>query len=665
MQDNCPADQTDLRTSWQPNPDDRSQCVLLTAPCLPTPWDSHTYLQPSTEYPEFCEISVSSLDSNYAACIAATGVVMEDDGLVCRIIQTAICPSGVRVSFDTCRTVERRKWTCPMDSVPRNEFNTCYKAPTITILGTHPACGPGAPTLLILDCAEYVGDDFVQNPTLASCSGYDPVARPGTFLLVASTAYWCTYDSSLVDIDCHAPNPPCGQAIALCLMRASQTGGCSVVSKTIACRALQARFAAGNVELEVVRTANCEPCVILPFQPIPTACPEDLTDEPQEDSRSRSRDTAFEAILGEERDIRVGDSRCYQVTGGTIWPTYYPGGEPLANHSRCARLGSPCPNPSPGRLSWASSHFSQLAVVNSPVTITIHDIPTTYDRQGFAYRSGSTFNTRNQDYAEYPDPNPILSDNFMRIWEDVNNTTAYNSVVDMTNGSGRECILYYLPRFELKARELWPDNPTDRQEIEDLFGVDALGWWNTMTQDEKERRTQAQGLGWWNDLTAVDRDARTADMTQEMDCDSTNNNLAWCRWQSAKPGYYKLTGFGAWIMSYWRNRNWISTQNWTIYNNTVSRLSSTNRTDLLNKINGWGLTPEDFGFNSALTALIPLPAGRDPETLLTTRAFQSRCPPLDVRVVCLNQGGTGNYVETEPIGVTVHEMRVGTVTPAN
>ena len=658
-EDNCPQDPNDLRTAWQPNPNDPSQCVLLTAPCLPTPWDSHTYLQPSTQFPEFCELSVSSLDSTYTACTASTGVVVEDDGLVCRIIQNAICPSGVRVGFDTCRTIERRKWTCPMDSVPRNEFNTCYRALTTNILGTHPACGPGAPTLLILDCAEYVGDDFTAVP----CSGFDPVRRPSTFGSVTNN-YWCSYDSSLVDIDCHAPNPPCASAMALCLKRASQTGGCSVVSKTIACRVLQARFAAGTVELEVVRTANCEPCVILPFQPIPAACPEDLTDEPQQESRSRSRNAAFEAILTEEQDIRVGDSRCYRVSGGTIWPTHYPGGEPLADHPNCERLASICPNPSPGHLTWASSHFSQLAVVNSPVAITIHDIPTTYSGQDYVSRFGSALSTRLRTYAEYPEPDLAFTDNFMRLWEDVNNTVAYSSVANMANSS-RECIIYYLPLFELKVRELWPDNPTDFLEIQDLFGADSLAWWNNIpTDDEKRRRTQAQGLEWWDDLNAAERTDRIAEMTQEINCDSSNDDLAWCRWQSAKPGYYKLTGFGAWVLNSSGIRTWVSSQTATSLNNVASGLSSGVRTRLLNRINGWGLTPEDLGFNSTLTAIIPLPAGRDPETLFTTRAFQARCPPLDVRVVCTYAGGTGNYVETEPIGVAVHEMRVSTVTPA-
>ena len=173
--DNCPT----APAPWSPQPADTdfltsAECILELPPCLATPWDSSQFLQPSTQYPEFCETSVVSSDSNYTACVNATGVVVEDNGSVCRVIQNAICPSGVRVSPTNCRTVQRRTWTCPMDFVPRNEFNTCYKTP-VTSYTNHPACGPGAPTLIILDCATYVGDDFVQNPTLVPCSSFDPV----------------------------------------------------------------------------------------------------------------------------------------------------------------------------------------------------------------------------------------------------------------------------------------------------------------------------------------------------------------------------------------------------------------------------------------------------------------------------------------------------------
>ena len=155
--DNCPT----APAAWRPQPTDpeyptASDCTLEIPPCLATPWDSSQYLQRSSQYPEFCEISVSNSDTNYSACTAMTGVVVIDNGSVCRIIQNAVCPSGVRINPTNCRTVERRAWTCPMDFIPRNEFNTCYKPPTTGYMGTHPACGPGAPTLLILGCAEYV-----------------------------------------------------------------------------------------------------------------------------------------------------------------------------------------------------------------------------------------------------------------------------------------------------------------------------------------------------------------------------------------------------------------------------------------------------------------------------------------------------------------------------
>lgn len=663
MPDGCPEDPTDPYPSRWVESADESECILLVLPCLATPWDGDTYLQPSTQYPEFCEFSVTNVETNYSDCTAATGVVVEDDGLTCRIIQNAICPSGVRISPTVCKTVQRRKWTCPLDYVPRNEFNTCYKTPTGVYIGTHPACGAGAPTPLILECAEYVGNDFVQNPTLVPCSGFDPVGHQFTFNLVVSTDYWCTYDSNLVDIDCHAPSPPCAQASALCLKRASQTGGCSVVSKTIACRALQSQFAAGTVQLEVIRAANCEPCVILPFQPIPTACPEDLTDEPQQESRSRKRNAAFEAILREERDIQVGDSNCVRVVGGIIWPIRYPGGEPLADHPNCESLQSTCPNPSPGRLTWASSHFSQIAVVNSPVAIAINDVPTTYHEQDYYDRWRSNLTAKSQTYAEYPNPDPGSFDSFLRIWEDIDDTVTYTSVVNMA-ASSKECILYYLPLFKMTVQELWPDNPSDFLEIQDLFGADSLGWWTDIpTDEEKKRRTQAQGVEWWPDLTAAEQVERT-EMRQIISCDSSDDDLAWCRWQSAKPGYYKLTGAGSWVLRSSGIRTWISNQNWTDLNNAAIGFSSQRRTRLLNQINGWGLSPEDFGFNSTLTAALPLPAGRNPETLFTTRAFQARCPPVDLRVVCTYPDETGNYVETEPIGIMVHEMRVSTVTPS-
>ena len=659
--DNCPT----APAAWRPQPGDpdyatASDCTLDLPPCLATPWDSSQYLQRSVQYPELCEISVSSSDANYSACTAMTGVVVIDNGSVCRIIQNAICPSGVRVSPTNCRTVERRKWICPMDSIPRNEFNTCYKPPTTGYIGTHPACGAGAPTLLILGCAEYVGEDYARNPATVPCSSFDPTASPPRIVGTTTTDYWCTYYSSLLDIDCHAPGASCAPAVALCLKRASQTGGCSVTAKTIHCRSLQASYAAGTIQLEDVRAALCEPCVILPFESIPASCPDDLTDEPTQESRSRARNLALEAILREERDIFTNNRLCWPVTGGWSGGTLL-GGEPLADHPACAALSTPCPDPSPGRLSWTSNHFAQLAVVNSPVTIEILDVPTVYRTQkyGYIFRSGLNFSTRT--VVEYPVPDSAEPDNLLRLWNNPDSTVVYSDVPNLASAAS-ECILYYLPLFKIIVRELWPDNLNDRREIDELFGTDALHWWNNIsTDEEKERRTKAQGFDWWPNLSTAEQDDRIAKMTHDVRCDSNTESLAWCRWQAPKPGYYKLTGAGAWQSTDVGNRVWdLTARQRRRINNYLSGLSTTDRADLLNNL---GVsTPQEAGINAAMDALLPL---TNQETLFTTLSVQARCPPVDVRVKCTYGGSSGNYVETEPIGIMVHQMRVSTVTPAN
>ena len=452
--------------------------------------------------------------------------------------------------------------------------------------------------------------------------------------------------------------------MALCLKRASQTGGCSVTAKTIRCRSLQASYTAGTIQLEDVRAALCEPCVILPFESIPASCPDDLTDEPTQESRSRARNVPLEAILREERDIAIGDSLCFPVTGGSSGGIRYPGDEPLADHPNCARLDAPCPDPSPGRLSWTSSHFSQLAVVNSPVTIEILDIPTIYRTQRYGYIFGSRLNTSTRTMVEYPVPDPAEPDNLLRLWSDPYSTVTYSDVPELANNrrSGTsECILYYLPLFKIIVRELWPDNPNDRLEIDQLFGTDALQWWHDIpTNAERERRTNAQGFEWWPNLSTTEQEARIAEMTENVRCDSNTNSLAWCRWQAPKPGYYKLSGAGAWVPTDVGNRVWMGSSQVRTVNNYLSGLSTADRVNLLNAL---GVsTPQEAGINATMDALLPR---TNRETLFTTLSVQARCPSVDVRVRCTYGRGSGNYVETEPIGVTVHEMRVGTVTPSN
>ena len=72
--------------------------------------------------------------------------------------------------------------------------------------------------------------------------------------------------------------------------------------------------------------------------------------------------------------------------------------------------------------------------------------------------------------------------------------------------------------------------------------------------------------------------------------------------------------------------------------------------------------PSEVGLRDDLSGVLPRPptaAALFNEDLAATAG----CFPLDFRVECVNSYGTGNYTETEPIGIVVHEVRVSTVTP--
>ena len=245
----------------------------------------------------------------------------------CRLISQAACVVGLhRVASNTCRAVQRRTWQCPQ-GIPTNEFNQCYVVLSVPYVGVHFACRLGAPDLKPFDCDSYVGDDFVHPANSVACSSYstgdpDSSLQPNPKSSQFSSDYWCSFDTSDLKAICHrVPKPAteCASATALCLKRASKTGGCDAIAHTISCRAMQADFADPNVPLTVaqVQQAGCEPCVILPFSPVPAECPADVTATPVTSPSSSNLRLYAPAIHMVKDDFYMGDGDCSTVLAGT------------------------------------------------------------------------------------------------------------------------------------------------------------------------------------------------------------------------------------------------------------------------------------------------------------------------------------------------------------
>ena len=80
-----------------------------------------------------------------------------------------------------------------------------------------------------------------------------------------------------------------------------------------------------------------------------------------------------------------------------------------------------------------------------------------------------------------------------------------------------------------------------------------------------------------------------------------------------------------------------------------------------------GITaPSEVGIMDDLSATVPHPAD-DAVLFNEDHAATAACRTRDFRVSCtagvIAGYGTGNYTETEPIGILVHEIRVGTMMP--
>ena len=664
---------------WQEDPDDASLCLLSQPACAEHPLQPGSYLVLSTEFPDFCEEEVvrDPLDpAPYTACTALTGYVIKTfargTDQVCRMIRPTQCASNLhRMGVNTCRQVQRRTWSCTLGT-PTNRFNTCYQQPPDYTTSGHPACGPGAPSFSISSCEDYVGQDFVRASDLPSvpCGSFatDDSRSALQTLISPANAYWCQFDSSYLDVDCYGAVPTCTPSNAVCIKRASTTGGCYAIANALRCRKWQADYQGGSATAEDVYLEGCAPCVVLPFSPVPPECPQDLSAGPSQATEPASV-SRFRAIHQLRDDTTEGSARTL------------------------------CQDPPRGRLVWDSSHHTRLAVVNSPVVLRVSDIPDatrTIEYFAVRYRGQPLFVRTTAEHFEYPDSAP--GDPLIRAWPTFDDVPYAR--VDMIVGgeytrfgtyrTSGVCFIHRRPDFRLRVEELWPDN--DAADIRALFGANALDWWTALNPTQQRDRTEARGLNYVVGMNATELQrelTRRADtLTQEVRCNYGDD--VWCRWRPTRSGYYRLVAAGAWYM--WKHtfkRSWVWGPGLQRFDQALMNASAIDgdcpmdagnqwrSTDLdclsddlisMGYVDGVGnLDPAAAGLQPDLRGTLPLPPGtyeERAEFLFTAAAGPDvACPPRDIRVTCGGVSASRNYTETEPIGILVHEVRVSTVTP--
>ena len=761
--DPCPASPPGFRV----DPLDDSQCVLTAPACPVSPVSGAIMLSsvddavhpaiselltvgsnantpvPLYRYPHFCEerILAPANAAGYTQCTALTGFitmthvmawqtdtagdplvdaggnpVIDPGGIpgldaggnpvtanMCRLLSQPQCAGTLyRSDANECRAVTRRTWSCPPNTRPRNEFNTCYR-PQAHSATVHPACAPGAPDMAVLDCEDYVGDDYARNPASLDCTTDFDTGTTGTALSAntlsgSGAVHWCEFDASNLKVVCHGANPPpseCAPTAARCLKRASDTGGCSAVAATIRCRAEQAALTAGTRTAEQVQEAGCRPCVVLPFSPPGPDCPAEYRSDPNRAGGQRR--TYFDTLHRVEQSLAVADYDCRHVLNGAD----------LSSHPRCA-AERVCDGEVPqAQLTWTSGHGSGLAIVNAPVVLTIEGLPRGIeDRVLGEFRIRQTrFEIEKEDLNFYTEEyrafdNDVFGDRIIRIWPQTDFSKTYSQVSEYALDRGAPCLLEAAPDFVATIRELRPDVPEQRGEIERLFGSSSLAWWDDLPTAEQRRRTERLGLTFYADLTNdADRERELADRAAELDETVPCNFGAtvWCRWEPGRAGYFTVTGAGAWLLIRQRSAaSWFLSG--TIYSGYVYKLSeylSLQSAHVISSLTSIGSSSTSIGSKLAAVGLKCMqkpdltcmpgtvsldtsevfawnPNGKrryeDDEWLYTDQADPTfRCPSANLRIP--GCGGkddrvtVGHYTTTEPIGIEVHEIRVTARTP--
>ena len=666
-------------------------------------------------YPHFCEHQIlEKLDpAGYSTCTTRAGyvvmihpmekqldahgdVVLDADGNpllwnMCRLLTTPTCSFGLhRVDSATCKVVTRRTWQCPSGTLPRNEFNSCYR-PQPPAGTQHPACGPGAPGMVALDCEDYVGDDYARTPMARACADFDTgatsTALSANTLAGSSAVWWCEFNPNHLKAVCHSAVPPageCGSTVARCLKRASEEGGCDSIARTILCRAQQG---SGTLTTD----DGCAPCVVLPFESDLSECPDEFHKEPNT-GPSCPGDCFYDTMHRVKESFFYDAYDCRHVRDRTVQ-----GG--LDDHGGRCRDQAFCNGTAPeGSLTWTSGHGSGAAIVDAPVVLRIDDLPsrTITKYQTFFYWSSDRTTDRVEiylrNYLAFDNSNdPHGDDSLVRIWPKMDPNTTYSEVRDFLDDSGdvgEACLIRGKPQLRVTIRELRPDDPEDHAEILRLFGPGSLEWWDSLSAADKRRRTEALGLTYWDDLAtdadrASERSLRSTELSEEIPCDI--GNVYWCRWMPRRPGYYTAAAGGAWqVAQPERNRSWRSCDvvglAMPIFCARLAGYLERSVSALQAEVRRRGLTMEELGLriggighvngNSNTYGIGDSKNNNrwlndDTEWLYSDLAGQQyRCPSTDLRVTaCGTPKRAGNYTRTPSIGIEVHEIRAATRAP--
>lgn len=518
--DDCPS----TPFQYQPDSADPSLCVLELPACPMSPFNTGQLMKLSMpfpdvwsafpspsysqdpgypagdytangygRYPEFCEewVRQDTSPGDYATCVDLTGYAVRDDGTVCRIFHPIRCVAGLHQhGSQTCKAMQRRSWTCDAGYLPSNRFLTCYLPTAYSESDAVPACTAGAPDFGVFEsaaraCEAYVRGDALRDPSERQCAtDYSTGAIPNSrwaagVVLQVHTANrnWCGFDAAALDPQCHDPatTPTCSRQSSLCLKRASRTGGCDQIIDTIRCRGHQDALRRGVLNAAQVQAAGCSPCAALPFSQ-PT-CGVHTT-------LSRYRDHSVAAyILRCGYDFSTFDGQrpgALDVDRGI--------GECKPD---LAGSAAACSDPPSGAVEWTSTHFSNLAVVNSPVTLRIVDLPFDFGQirvPVYQRRQDPPVRLVSVPTVQYRDS--IMLDRAARELSQIDPARRYTSLAEMAQ---TECRLRGTPLFNIIVTELWPDTPEARDEITKLFGSDSLAWWNALGPEEQRRRTAARG----------------------------------------------------------------------------------------------------------------------------------------------------------------------------